>query len=111
MMRWFALAASGCLVVDASPAETGVTQSGIPLGNVHACTLELPRETAYWTICFAHDDDVVLFEHEMMDGCQDQGYSCTVSCSTSILHPCVHACPGKGIPRGCNASHGCFCPR
>lgn len=107
---WMALAASGCLIVNEPTGEPGARHV-LPVGNVHPCTIELEDETpAYWTVCFASDSDVIKFENEMMEGCAWNGVDCTVQCSTASLHPCVLACPGTGIPRGCNASHGCYCP-
>jgi hypothetical protein len=111
MTRWLVLAASGCLIVNEPSDDDESTAKILPIGDVHPCTVELAGEApAHWTVCFASNGDVDRFTHELMDNCLWNGTECVVECSLASLHPCVLACPGTGIPKGCNATHGCYCP-
>ena len=113
MLRWIWLPlVAGCLVVvepDADSLATG--QSVLPVGEVHPCTITVENTSAYWTICFARDEDVMAFERELMDNCEYNGINCNVQCSAHELWPCAITCPGVPIiAQACNSSYGCYCP-
>jgi hypothetical protein len=114
MTRWIWLLCSGCLVVvDPGDDQAGTTSGNnvLPLGEVHPCTVEVEGTTGYWTICFARDEHVRAFEHELMDDCAYNGIECSVQCSTRNLRPCAILCSGPPTAASaCNASHGCYCP-
>jgi len=111
MTRWIWLVLAGCLVVVEPDAQESTGASALPIGKVHTCAIRVKEARAYWTICFANDDDVATFETETMDTCAYNGVDCDVSCSTHELWLCVIRCPGPPLSwDACNASYGCYCP-
>jgi hypothetical protein len=107
------LVATGCLIVGEHTDESGEAFVGtiIPVGQVHGCAISAASaDVERRSICFASELHIERWAEETMEACDERGTPCEATCSRWSLHPCVLACPGSGLSRGCNATHGCYCP-